>query len=297
MTVTDGAAATLPHSDSVRFLPKSTSPIKTILGIKNPNGIAISNDKKILISMMESNEVWVFSEDYEKIGTIGGEGVEEGKFYCPFGVTVDHDNNVIITCAALQCIQKFSIDGRYINSAGKPGKGEFELQSPNGVAVSKDGKIYVCDLGNNRIQILNGDLQFLGNFSLTDPEYGSGTLNNPNGVAINSNGDVFVSDMLSHCIQVFSADGTFLSRISKQGYLGGYLISPMAITIDGDDNIYIADGRSHISVFASNGMFVRVFGGNGAELGQFGLIRGMAIDTDKKLYVCEWQNNRVQIFQ
>ena len=282
---------------STTLVPQSTRPIKTILRLKNPNGIAVSHDKKILVTNMETHEVFVFDENYERVGTIGGQGVEPGKFYCPFGIAVDHDNHVIITCAALQCVQKFKIDGKFLKGAGKAGSGEFELKSPNGVTVGKDGKVYVCDLGNNRIQILSNDLEFLGNFSATDPEYGSGCLNNPNGVAINSEGNIFVADMLGHCIQVFNPEGRFLTRIGKQGHLGGCLTSPMSIAIDEDDNIYVGDGMCRISTFTKHGVFVRVFGGNGPEPGKFGLIRGICFDSDKKLYVCEWQTNRVQIFQ
>lgn len=294
----DRVEGTKEPSSNIAGIPKSTSPIKTILGLNNPNGVAVSHDQKVLVTMMEACEVWVFDEHYEKVGTIGGAGVEEGKFYSPFGIAVDHDNHVIITCAALQCVQKFTLDGKYLKGAGKPGKGEFELHSANGVAVSKGGTVYVCDLGNNRIQMLNTDLQFLGNFSLADPEYGSGSLNHPSGIAINSEGNIFVADMMSHCVQVFTPEGKFLTRIGKQGHTEGCLISPMSITIDKDDCIYVGDGMSCITTFNKNGIFMRRFGGSGMELGKFGLIRDIFLDINKmKLYICEWQTNRLQVFQ
>ena len=282
--------------DALPMIPQSTKPIKTIFGFKNPNGIAVSHDKKIIVTNMGTNEVLVYDENYEKIGTIGGEGIEPGKFYCPQGVAVDHDNHVIITCYAMHCVQKFTVDGKSLKAAGKASKGEFEFQAPNGLAVSKDGKIYVCDQGNNRVQILSNDLTFLGNFSLADPEYGSGSLNNPSGIAINSEGNLFIADMVNHCVQVFSPEGQFISRIGKQGHTGGCLISPMCIAIDKDDMLYVADGSCRISTFTKHGVFVRTFGGHGSELGKFTLPRGVCLDSDQKLYICEWNANRVQIF-
>ncbi len=278
-------------------IPRSKKPTHKILGLNYPNGIAVSNDNKILITMMESSEIWMFDNSCERVGTIGGPGVEKGQFYTPFGVVVDHDNNVIVSCGALECIQKFNLQGEYLKGAGKPGKGEFDFQAPYGLAVNKDGQIYVCDVGNNRIQILSEEMEFLGSFRHADQEYGSGSLNQPNGIAINSEGNVFVADMLNHCIQVFSPHGKFLTRIGKQGHIGGCLMSPMSIAIDENDNVYVGDGIGRVATFTKTGAFLRQFGESGMELGMFGLIRGICIDTDRKLYVCEWQTNRVQVFQ
>ena len=75
------------------------------------------------------------------------------------------------------------------------------------------------------------------------------------------------------------------------------MTSPMCVTIDEDDNIYVSEGIGRISIFAKNGAFIRQFGEHGMELGKFGMIRGIWVDTNKKIYVCEWQTNRVQIFQ
>ena len=244
------------------------------------------------------NKIIVFDENYERIGTIGEEGIGNGQFTCPQGMAIDCDDNIIVTAYAMHCVQKFSSDGKFLKAYGSPGKGEGQFQGPNGIAINhKNGNIYICDVANHRVQVLSKEMTYLFSFSTTDPNYGSGKLNNPSGVGINSDGHVFVTDMMNHCVQVFDQDGRYLTRISKQGSTSGCLISPMGLVIDRDDLIHVIDGVCRVSTFTKHGIFVRAFGSHGSELGKFGMPRGICIDNQERLYVCEWNNNRVQIFQ
>ena len=59
-------------------------------------------------------------------------------------------------------IHKFTADGELVMSWGTPGSsepGEFHL--PHSLMVDRDEKVYVCDRSNRRIQIFDGDGEFI----------------------------------------------------------------------------------------------------------------------------------------
>lgn len=89
----------------------------------------------------------------------------------------------------------------------------------------------------------------------------------------------------------------FGTECSKSYYKRGGLSSPHAIAIDKEDFVFVGDRDGVVSIFAKNGEFVRSFGGSGDQPGKFGDIRGMQFDSHGHLYVCEWETNRVQVFQ
>ena len=108
-----------------------------------------------------------------------------------------------------------------------------------------------------------------------------------------------MADMMNHTIQVFSPDdGKFLYRFGKYGLTTtpGALVSPMAIAIDAEDNVYVSNSTGSIVIFSKEGEFRRQFGSYGSEQGQFGMIKGLHIDRKGRLFVSEWMSNRVQIF-
>ena len=284
----------LYFSEKPPAIPKSTKPVKILLGFSNPNGIAVSADR-IYVADMTSHEVIIYNKQYERVGSVGGQGIEEGKFFCPRGVAIDHNDDIIITSAAgLKCVHKFTAEGKFIKAVGKPGTGDFEVQGADGIAIGKDGKVYICDVGNNRVQILTSDLEFLGNFSSTDPEYGSGCLNNPSSIAVMDDGNVLVADMVGQCIQMFSPDGKFLTRMGRPGHTAGCITVPMCVATN-NEMIYVGDGIGRVSIFNKHGIYVSSFGGRGQGPGEFSTIKAIAV-YDGMIYTCELTSNRVQIF-
>lgn len=61
--------------------------------------------------------------------------------------------------------------------------------------------------------------------------------------------------------------------------------------------MYITEGdNDRVSVFSSEGQFVKCFGGTGVGLGEFGWPCGLTVDNSGLVYVCDYNNNRVQVF-
>ncbi len=56
------------------------------------------------------------------------------------------------------------------------------------------------------------------------------------------------------------------------------------------------NGNNRVSVFTSEGQFVTSFGRRGKGPGQFLELRGIAVDNNGVVYVCDSNNHRVQVF-
>jgi peptidylamidoglycolate lyase len=81
----------------------------------------------------------------------------------------------------------------------------------------------------------------------------------------------------------------------------GHFGQPTAIAFLPDGSFYISDGYSNrrVAKFDKDGKFLFEFGGVGTGPGQFaanGQVHGLAIDAQRRIYVCDRGNNRVQVF-
>ena len=70
------------------------------------------------------------------------------------------------------------------------------------------------------------------------------------------------------------------------------------IIVDSKDYLYVTDGRenSRVSVFDSNGKFLKMWGSEGKDEGQFIEDHGIVVDSEGNVYVVDTRNVRVQKF-
>jgi tripartite motif-containing protein 2/3/tripartite motif-containing protein 71 len=74
-------------------------------------------------------------------------------------VALDGMGNIIVADHVNNRIQKFTSEGRFLAAVGKNGSGPLQFSNPSYVSFSND-KLYVVDVGNHRVQILNSDLTY-----------------------------------------------------------------------------------------------------------------------------------------
>jgi DNA-binding beta-propeller fold protein YncE len=169
-------------------------------------------------------------------------------------------------------------------------KGE-KLKGPVGIAVSQDGKVYVTDSGNSRIIVFSNEgkplLQF-GKFGTLE-----GELNYPYAIAVDKNNNVYVGQFKTPRIQVFDSKGKFIRKIDKS--VTGQTVAPLAMTIDKQGLLYVANQDGKILVLDSLGKLIKVFGGAGSGDGFFSYPKGIFVD-EQNIYVSDTNNLRLQIF-
>ena len=91
-----------------------------------------------------------------KPGSGAGRG---GSFGRPTDVTWDLQGNIFVSDGYDNSrVAKFNKDGDFVKSVGKRGNADLEFNTPHTIAADAKGLIYVGDRGNQRIQVLDSDL-------------------------------------------------------------------------------------------------------------------------------------------
>ena len=134
---------------------------------------------------------------------------------------------------------------RYYKEIGEPvvvfGKHNKEEESspgvfcyPTGIAINPENNyIYICDGGNERVQVYNKSFEFVFQFS--------SKMDGPVGICIKQN-KVYVTQFDSHCLNVYSTEGKYLNSVGMKGKKELEFDTPKGLDISTDrDRIYIAD--------------------------------------------------------
>lgn len=174
---------------------------------------------------------------------------------------------------------------------GASGSGSGQFAEPRGLAADSRGNLYVADTKNSRVQVFDGNGQFLREFGSKGS--GEGQLNEPCGLAVDAQGDVWVADTWNQRIAHFGPDGkpagSFME--TEKAFFG-----PRAVVVS-RNTLYVADtGNKRIVRFDKQGNKLTEWGGNGIGTGQFIEPVGIAADPSGNIYVADTGNHRVQVF-
>jgi hypothetical protein len=156
-------------------------------------------------------------------------------------ISEGHNQNPDAPPETVSRISKFTKDGKFIKSFGKFGTGPGEFRGPHDIAMDADGRLFVADRGNMRIQILDQDGKYLGEWK---------QFSRPSGVYIR-NDLIYVTDSESNGVAPHPGwkrgirigtlkDGKVLYRIPDplelKGTSGGE-----GLAVDAKGNVYGAE--------------------------------------------------------
>lgn len=167
---------------------------------------------------------------------------------------------VYVTDTNHQQVQAFDSSGTPIFKFGKKGSGEGQFQFPYGITGDKDDNIYVADLYNAKISVFDSKGKFIKYF--TDENKKNDFVQAPGGLRI-YNKKLYVTDIKQNKVMVYSLAGKKLLEISTATAKDDTLNAPNAVTVDDDQNIYVADtGNQRLVEFDKKGKFIRQINGS-----------------------------------
>ena len=235
-----------------------------------------------------AKHVNIYSKEWEHIGSFKLEGEKHPN---PKGVSID-GKFLFITDKNNHSVSKYTFEGYCIKSVGTKGSKPLEFNGKCGIAVNKRmGRVYIADQYNNRIQVLDSDLEFVtmfGSKGQLEKEF-----DKPHDVAVANNGTIYVADSNNNRIQVFKDNGEYIREFGNND-----LYSPTGVCVDSNGHVLVADHDYYrVCVFNPKGEFLFSFGESGDGLGEFVDLYGIAVDSDGKIYTADFGSDRVQIFK
>ena len=264
-------------------------PVRVVTGLNKPYGIDFNSRGEMIISEWGGNQISVFDTRGQKIRTFGSYGNSPEQMIHPKGIAIDDADNIYVSSE--HKLQKFTSSGEPIKCVSQRGSKKGEFNDPRGVTLY-DNQVYVCDSYNHRIQVFDLDLNFIR--SVGSHGKGRGEFNDPHDVKFDSAGNMYVAEYSNERVQVMDINGRFIRAFGEGGK--GKLSGPLALHII-DNFVYVSDWSGNcIVVYETSGQSVTSFGRRGHEEGEFDRPFCITSCADGFIHVCDFCNNRVQIF-
>jgi sugar lactone lactonase YvrE len=250
------------------------------------------------------------------VSTFGQVGDGPGDLNSPYGLARDPaTGDIYVAERGNNRISRFTRSGAFVLAWGAMGTAPGEFNEPTGVAVNAAGDVFVCDHANHRIQKFRVT-QANGTWSAAQVGMwgsqgsGPGQFNLPYGISSDAQGTLWVADGFNGRVQHFDANGNYLSSFGSIGSGPGQFLVVTSVNLDvnGDllvtstnsdpQNGALADANNQwVSRFTASGGFVSRWGGSYGEAGgQFRLPFSAVAGPNNRVFVADYYNTRVQVF-
>jgi sugar lactone lactonase YvrE len=178
-----------------------------------------------------------------------------------------------------------------------------------GVTTDSQDRVYVFNRSEHPVVVYESDGRFLGT-------WGENAFSGrPHGITITADGIVWCTDDWDHTVRKFTLGGKLLQTMgtpnkpSDTGYVmdsnstanikaAGPFNRPTKVAVAPNGELYVSDGYGNARVhrFTAAGDLIQSWGEAGLGPGQFNLPHFVWVHTDGRVFVCDRENSRVQIF-
>ena len=179
---------------------------------------------------------------------------------------------------------------RYIKTLGRTGQGAGEFLMPMGLVMDAYGQLYVADAGNNRVQVIDTNGNFVAEFGSFG--WREGEFDYPNDVALSLD-TIYVADTGNNRIQYCNLINRIfypITPISEDLQFEG----PEGVEIGRNGEVYVVDTLNHRWVqFSRNlapGLAIGRFGNN---RDQFWNPTDLVVNPYGTIYVVDTGNHRI----
>jgi DNA-binding beta-propeller fold protein YncE len=215
-----------------------------------PLGIDIDNKGNIYVADSGNSRVQIFNRDNAFAAMIKVPE-KNSKPADPTDVAVDNSRNrlYVVDNDHHRFLIYDLLTLKLIKTVGEPGEQELMFRYPFFIALNKENYIYIVDVINTRIQVINPDglfVTYIGGWGVE-----KGQFFRPKGVAVDMNNRIYVSDSYMGVIQVFNTWGEFYGVLgdAKKGIIQKFK-TPVGICIDDHNRLYVVEMLSQkVSVY------------------------------------------------
>ena len=251
-------------------------PVRVISGFSRPSGVACNSEGEIILCEY-LGDIVLLDKKGNRLTTIPKSDHNLDKLR---GVAVDGEDNIYFIEGDKIFIYKSDkqmkkITSKRANQKGKPG---------HLCAAVVGDEVTVCDRKGN-INIYSKELEYVRQIA------GPFT-----SISSDEHGNLYVCNETKSCANVYTNDGQLLHSFGCDEDGVKKLNRPRGVCVSGQ-YVYVSNyDNPNISVFTTQGQYVTSFGQGGKGEGEFNGPWGVCVDRDGFVYVCEYGNNRVQVF-
>lgn len=199
----DGLLLVDSYLKSVFLIDRDGKLLRVVVdaGLARPAGIAFDAARgRIYVADSMAHRVLVFATDGQPLGSIGGNGLQDGQFNSPTHLGLLPDGRLLVTDALNFRVQVFDPEGRFLAKFGAHGDGAGDFAAPKGVAADSLGHIYVADAMFDAIQVFDSGGRLLLGIGEQGQRPGQFWL--PNGIFVSAQDRLYVADAYNRRVQV-----------------------------------------------------------------------------------------------
>jgi DNA-binding beta-propeller fold protein YncE len=206
----------------------------------------------------------------------------------PYAVTTDSAHRIFVTDLGSGSVHIFD----FARGDHSLLHGGDHLRTPMGIAADREGNIYVSDSSLHNVLVYDAKGKFVR--YLKKPQAEESYFAVPRGISVDPATDhIYVCDSPRHMVIVLNKRGRVLATLGTRGggSAPGQFKNPIQVVASEGEIAVLDQGNSRVQVLDSRGHLRRDI-----KLANPGNRAGLAMDSQKNLYVSDPDLNRLQVF-
>jgi sugar lactone lactonase YvrE len=163
------------------------------------------------------------------------------------------------------------------------------------VACDSQDRVFVYSRSEHPLVVFDRDGNFLAS-------WGEGILKDAHGIFIDAEDNVYCTERNTHCIRKFNKQGELVMTLGTPDKAserdGDPFNKPTDLAMASTGELFVSDGYGNARVhkYSPDGVLIKSWGERGSGPGQFALSHCVRVDKHDRVWVCDRENNRIQIF-
>ena len=207
--------------------------------LKQPLGIAVTEDNVFVTDIFLSALFQFSKKDYQLVRRTGTKGKGEGQLDNPSGLCTDTNGDVYVADSGDHRVSVFSKELSFLKHLGTQ-----QLVCPLDVKVTPNS-VVVLDFSPNCIHFFSrsGDLI---RSCVTHGE--DGMMSNPWFFCLDPAGNILITDCYRSSIKILSPSGQLIHKIGKEGHGRGGLYKPYGICLSETGTIFVVSANCNFGL-------------------------------------------------
>jgi sugar lactone lactonase YvrE len=163
------------------------------------------------------------------------------------------------------------------------------------VACDSRDRVFVGSRSDHPLVVFDREGNFL-------EEWGAGIVDGAHGLYADGEDNVYCTVHSSHCIYKFNTNGKLVMTLGTPGqpaeHEGDPFNKPTDVAVASNGEVFVSDGyvNARVHRFSADGELLHSWGTPGAGPGQFENSHCVRLDNGDRVWVCDRENRRIQIF-